>query len=240
MEQGEITTQETGAEDVRPVSAFDFMLAQAATGSIEEHHAEPLGVTALGLVAAPPRTRSAPVDWISLVLAIVIAPIGLLVGIAAAILDHRRVGYTTTLAKSAIIVSIVISLVGGAGGVALGYFAGVQAHESALRSSSAPMCTMIAARAGVLSDPAFGWPALDSTIPAYVDSVAAYEAWWSHLASVAPSGVAPQARAVATAAHGVSARIAASKVIDHDRDYSELRSVASSSTLPKWVATYCP
>jgi len=197
----------------------------------------PLGLH--GLVVPPPQRAHSALDVVALVLAILVAPLGFLTGIVAAILSSRRRGYVNGMAKAAIVISLIFSLIGAAGGVVAGIALQRQAHEDALRASSAEMCTVLAQKPGVLTDAAFGWPAVDSTIPAYVTAVSDYEAWWTTVAASAPKQITAQAQNVVTAAHAAGERILASRVVDHDRDYGELRSVAAASTLPAWVATYC-
>jgi hypothetical protein len=239
MEQGEqpaTTTDES--------SAFDFMLSGAeppddALPPVEGDREPSHGILTLGVQVPEPEPTRSPLDWIALVLAIVVAPLGLVAGIVASVLSVRRHGYVSGLARSAIVVSVVLCLALTGGGVAYSFYAKGQAHEAALRASSAPMCKLIAEKPRILSDAAFGWPALGTTIPAYVDAVTAYEKWWTSLAKVAPKPVASQVVAIEKAAQDASSRIAVSKVIDHDQDYADLQKVASASTLPKWVGTYC-
>ena len=199
--------------------------------------AAPLGLH--GLVAPPAQRGHAVLDVVALVLAILVAPLGFIAGVVAAILSFRRRGYVNGMAKAAIVVSLILSIIGAAGGVLVGIALQRQAHEDALRSSSAAMCTVLAQRPGVLTDAAFGWPAVDSSIPAYVTAVSDYETWWTSVAASAPKQVKAQAQNVVATAHAAAERMTASRVVDHDRDYGELRSIATASTLPAWAATYC-
>jgi hypothetical protein len=198
------------------------------------------GFLGLGPIASPPSVRRSPLGWIALVLAIVAAPIGLVVAIIAAVLSRRSLGYVVGSASAAIVVSIVLCVVGAGGGVAYAYFAAGRAHEATLRSSSAAMCTLIATKPGVLSDADYGWPALDSTIPAYVDAVTAYDGWWAAVAKAAPAQITGQVNKIATVVHDNTGRMAQSKVVDQARDSSDLRTVAATSTLPAWTKSYCP
>jgi len=197
----------------------------------------PLGLT--GLIAPKQQRAHSALDVVALVLAVLIAPLGFVTGIVAAILSFRSRGYVDGLAKAAIVVSLILSLIGAAGGVVAGVSLQRQAREDGLRSSSAAMCTIIEQKPGVLTDAAFGWPAVDSTIPAYVAAVADYETWWTSVAASAPKQMTAQAQKVVTAAHAASERMVTSRVVDHDRDYADAKSVASVSTLPAWVTTYC-
>ncbi len=191
---------------------------------------------ALDPVSAGSRT---PIEPLVLVLAIVVAPLGLILGIVASVLSHRRVGYVSTLARSSVIVAAIMCVVLAGGAVAYSYHARSQAHEAALRASSTTMCAQLAAKPGVLTDPAFGWPALTSTIQGYVTDVDSYQKWWAQLAKVAPKQIRSQPAAIASAAEANASRMAVSRVVEHDQDYADIQKVASVSTLPTWVGTYC-
>ena len=199
----------------------------------------PVSLGVLRLVAPATQRAHSPLDVVALVLAIVMAPIGFIAGIVAAILSARRRGYVNGLAKAAIVVSLILSVIGAAGGVVGGIALQRQAHEDALRAGSGAMCILLAEKPGVLTDAAFGWPAVDSTIPAYVTAVSGYETWWTTVAAAAPPQMRPQVEKVVTSAHAASERMAASRVVDHDRDYADMSAVAVSSTLPAWATRYC-
>jgi hypothetical protein len=242
--------------DHTPTGAFDLMVSAkvaepvaASTGAGEPRGAVPAppvrpasaGILGLGLAGSVPVVvpRRSLLDGISLGLAIVAGPVGLIVGIVAAILSRRRLGYVSGIARAAIAVSIVMSVILAGGGVAYSFVARAQAHEDALRASSAGLCAMIAAAPGRLADPGFGWPAFTTTIPDYIRDVDVYAAWWSKLAVIAPAPMRGQVSALARVATASSDRMATSKVIEHDQDYADMQKAAAVSTLPVWVGTYC-
>ena len=196
------------------------------------------GLRADAAAPAPPARRT-PLEAVALALAIVVAPVGLLVSIIAAAVCSRRLGYVNGLARAGLAVSIVLTLVWVGGAAAWGYYAAGQAHEASLRASTQPMCRVLAQKPGVLADPAFGWPAVTSTIPVYETAAADYTAWWSTVAAAAPAQERAQAAAVVSAAKAAVARMTASQVVDHDADYADLRAVATGSSLPAWAAEYC-
>ena len=250
MEAGEqqVGEAQIGAPPVggAPGTGFDFMLAAAADAPSpwSAMDAEPTssgqqGILNLGIQVPAAVSRRSPLDGIALALALLVAPLGLLLGIVAAALGVRRLGYASGLAKAAIVVALVLSLVLAGGGVAYSFVARSQAYEAALRTESQPMCRLISAEPGVLADPAFGWPALDSTIPAYADAVARYAKWWQQLSAAAPAAVKKQVQALATVAARSQERMAVSKVVERDQDYADLQKAAAASTLPAWVKTYC-
>lgn len=227
-----------------PPSAFDLMLAgsgEVATsqGQLSDQPQSSRRL-ALDLEVRPgrdARTHSA-LEWIALVLAIVVAPLGLVLGIVASALSSRSRGYVSTLARTAVIVGVILTVLAGAGGVVGYMFADHAAQQQAVRVSSEPLCASLATKPGALADPAYGWPAV-SSIPAYTADATAYQAYWQHLQQIAPTGVRADVAKVATAATAVVTRITTSRVIDHDRDYSEVRVAASGSALPAWVSAYC-
>ncbi|MBK4347644.1 hypothetical protein [Lacisediminihabitans changchengi] len=212
---------------------------QVATNGAIRPDSAPVSVALLGLVAPAAQRGHSAVDVVALVVAIVLAPVGFIIGVVAAILSFRKRRYVNGLAKAAIAVSLVLSVLGGAGAVVGGSYLQHQAHENALRASSAAMCSALATRPGVLTDAAFGWPAVGSTIPAYVTAVSDYESWWTAVAKVAPAKMADAVAKIVTTAHTSAERITASRVVDHDRDYADMRAVAASSPLSAWTATYC-
>jgi hypothetical protein len=225
-------------EETRAPSAFELMVS-GAVGSTDPDRTDPGRILSLQVQAPSPVHSRSPLGGIALALAILVAPLGLIVGIVAAALSARSLGYVSGLAKSAIVVSIVFCLTLAGGGVAYSFSANHRAHQDALRTSSAPMCKLIAEKPGVLADAAFGWPPLGVTIPAYVTAVASYTTWWANLAKVAPKQIRPQVEAIEKAAQAASTRMALSKVVDHDQDSADLQKVAAASTLPQWAKSYC-
>jgi hypothetical protein len=233
------------AGDVIPsASAFDLMLS----GSLEEAavHA-PMGESPqpsrrLALDLHSPSGRDAransALEWIALVLAIIVAPLGLILGIIVSALSSRSRGFVSTLARSAVIVGVIFTVLSAAGGVAGYLLADHAAQQQATRVSSQALCASLATKPGTLADPAYGWPAV-SSIPAYTADATAYQAYWQHLQQISPIGVQADVAKVATASTAVVTRITTSRVIDHDRDYAELRAAASGSGLPAWVSAYC-
>lgn len=236
--------------DQAPTGGFDFILSSATAERVEvpadergtsaRAQQEP-GILGLGLGNGVPEAQPTRplIDGVALVLAIVIAPLGLIVGVIAAVLGIRRQAYVSGLARAAIVISIVMSVILAGGGVAYSFVARAQAHEAALRSSSSALCATVAASPGRLADPAFGWPALTSTIPDYVRDVEAYAAWWTKLAAIAPAPVRAQVTALSKVATASSTRMSLSKVVEHDQDYADMQKAAAVSTLPTWVNTYC-
>ncbi len=109
-------------------------------------------------------------------------------GVTIAAGCHRSCACHHRCSKAAIVVGVLMSLVLAGGGVANSYSENGQGNGAAPRGGSQPMCRLIAAKPRVLADPAFDWPALNSSIPAYVDAVAAYSTWRTHSQQLRPPG----------------------------------------------------
>jgi hypothetical protein len=240
MEPGEQSTRHDADSAIDPLA---FLLASVpasepvAGDSVSAGPSD--GIAGLHIEAPAAVTSRSPLEPLAVVLAVVVAPLGLIAGIVASVLSRRRVGYVSGLARAAVIVAAIMCVVLAGGGVVYSFYAGSQAHEAALRASSTVMCAELATKPGILSDPAFGWPALSSTIPAYVSDVAAYQTWWARLTKVAPKQIRSQPAAIEKVAAANANRMAISRVVAHDQDYADIQKVASVSTLPQWVATYC-
>jgi hypothetical protein len=244
MEPGELPVAEDASPAATdPLAFLLFAESSSSEGALDngtvDRGAVDRSILDLG-IELPQIERPRPLlDGVALALAIVVAPLGLIAGIVASVVSSRRLGYVSALAKASVVVAIVMCFLLACGGVASAFYASDRAHEAALTASSKQMCALIAAKPGVLQDTAFGWPSLTSTIPAYVSAVASYEKWWAHLASVAPKPIRSQVAAVSTAAAANASRLRVSRVVDQQQDYADIQRVAASSTLPKWVSTYC-
>ncbi len=223
---------------IEATGGFDAVLSGdgAPSGSAD---APPTPLGELEWTAPRPRGSAAPLGWTALGLAIVAAPVGLILAIVAAVVSARRTGYASGLAKAALAMSIVLSLAWAGGAVVGGAALRQRAAEDARVRASAAMCRQLDSRPGGLQDAALGWPAVGVSIPQYEADVSGYAAWWSTVERLAPRAVEPQARAIAAAAAASSRRMASARVVDHDRDVADITAIAAGSTLPAWSARYC-
>ena len=128
----------------------------------------------------PPRVtpRTSVLEWIGLVLAVIAPPVGLLVTIAARIIARYRHHWTTTVAKVATVISIVLTVVLGVGAVALAITAEKNAAAARVVAAAQPLCDALAQTPGVLELEAYGWPTEVAPIAVTLDSMRAYLALW--------------------------------------------------------------
>ena len=138
MELGD--TQHTQRER----GAFDFALAPAPIDRAEAAR------RALDFSDRPPRVRpkTSVLEWIGLVLAVLAPPLGLIVTIVARIITRYRHHWTTTVAKAATVISIVLTLVLVAGAVVFSVLAEEQAAEDRVLASAQPLCDALATTPG--------------------------------------------------------------------------------------------
>jgi hypothetical protein len=185
------------------------------------------------------KPRASALEWIALVLAVVLPPLGLLVSIVARIVTRHRHHWVTSVARWSTAVSIVLTIALGGGAVAYSVIAGSDAAEAAVLAEARPLCDGIAATPGVLEARAFGWPVEVTPIPATLDAMRAYQAQWSALADLAPASAEANVRAIADQAQILIGSVEASQAIDRQANLSTMTSVTDASGLTTWVRTYC-
>ena len=112
------------------------------------------------------RTRSAtsPVDWVAIVLAFLAPPLGILVGVGAVIAGLRLRGYATSVAKAAIGIGAVLTLVLGVALVVGTKVNADRAAHAAIVSSTNAYCTRLKSKPATLTSDTFGWPTPGDTM----------------------------------------------------------------------------
>ena len=187
----------------------------------------------------PDLARSTAGEKIGLVLAILIAPIGLIVGIAAAARSARRRGWVVGIVRASIAIAIVLTLVWGVAGY-YGYtqLKLQQAHDQTAAASAA-FCATIKADPTMDQLPAFGWPAVAASIPDSLKAMQAYEDRWTKLAKVSPPGIQPGVTRMADAAKKIIDAVTVSRTVDDASNVSVISSTASSSGVQAWYSEYC-
>jgi len=187
----------------------------------------------------PDLARSTAGEKIGLVLAILIAPIGLIVGIAAAARSARRRGWVVGIVRASIAIAIVLTLVWGVAGY-YGYtqFKLQQAHDQTAAASAA-FCAAIKADPTMDQLPTFGWPAVAASIPDSLKAMQAYEDRWTKLAKVSPPGIKPGVTRMADAAKKIIDAVTVSRTVDDASNVSVMSSTASSSGVQAWYSEYC-
>ena len=224
-------------------AAFPYAGLRASS---EDGVEAPLSPTAFGgaglqLERRQPATRSSnsPLDWAALVLAIVVAPIGLIVGIVAATVGSRSRGFASTLAKAAIAVGIVLTIILGVGAAVLAKLDNEQATHDAIAASSAAWCSQLESNPGTLESNTFGWPAPGNTIPASEKSIATYVAFWKKLDILAPSGIKGGTEQVESTAASIGKSLASTQTLDNSANVSQMQSVVANSGIQGWATEYC-
>lgn len=200
---------------VNPETSFDFGLQQ------------------------PPKRRAPALDWIALVLAVLAPPIGLITSVIARILARTRQGWSTRVARAATVVSVILTLVLGAGGVGLFALDRQAAARAELVAQTVPLCTMVDAHPGILTDPAFGWPPVGASIAESLTAMTEYATRWQALVPHAPKQIAVDVEVVAKTAQSIVTGIETSRTVDGNSNFARMQAIAASSTLPAWVAEYC-
>jgi hypothetical protein len=183
--------------------------------------------------------RSTTAEKIGLVLAILIAPIGLIAGIVAAVRSAQRRGWVVGIVRASIAIAVVLSIVLGIAGY-YGYtqFRQQQAHDQTAAASAA-FCSTIKANPGMAQLPTFGWPAVAASIPESLKAMQAYEDRWTKLAKVSPAGVKPGVTRVAAAAKKIVDAVTVARTVDDASNVAVMSSVASSSGVSEWHSEYC-
>lgn len=190
-------------------------------------------------LTAPEPVKTPVLDWVAFGLAFLIPPVGLIMSVVARMLGRRQRGWTTRAARSATAISIALTIVMGIG-VAVGWeLVRQQVARDELVAQSQPLCALERTHPGMLADPAFGWPPLESSIQASIVSMTEYELLWKNLAGSAPEKIQPDVQAVASAAESIVTNVETSRIIDHSKNVAQMTAVASSSGIPAWVAEYC-
>jgi hypothetical protein len=219
----------------REHGAFDFALVPAQLDRAEA------GRRALDFSDRPPRVRpkTSVLEWIGLVLAVLAPPLGLVVTIIARIITRYRHHWTTTVAKAATVISIVLTLVLAAGAVVYSVLAEEQAAEDRVLASAQPLCDALATTPGILDTPAYGWPTEVAPLPQTLEAMRAYQARWVELAALAPDAAKANLSAIAEQAGILVTAVETTQAIDRQGNLTKMSAVTGASGLPTWVTTYC-
>jgi hypothetical protein len=185
------------------------------------------------------RPQTSPFDWTAFVLAFVVAPLGLLAGIGAIVVGIRNNGFASNIAKAAVTIGAVLTVVLGIGLIGLSNLAAQQAAHNAVAASSVTWCTQLKSNPNTLASNTFGWPSPGNTIPDSITSMQTYENSWLALVKVAPKGIQPDTQQVATSAQSIINGVKSTQTLDDASDVSTMQSVVAASGIPAWVSEYC-
>jgi len=234
-------------EPVREPSEFDRLIAdRLRSRGVEQSDPHAPGhrdsaPQSLDFPTRPRRRkpRGTVLDWISLVLAVVAPPLGLLLNIVSRVTTRRRHGWTTTVAKVATVLSIVFTLLLGAGAFAYSVVAERDAAAAQVIADAQPLCAEIATTPGVLDSAAYGWPTEVAAIPLTLEAMRAYQLRWQQLADLAPDSARTNLQAIADQAQTLVVSVESSHAIDRNGNLATMSSVTGASGLPGWVERHC-
>jgi len=187
--------------------------------------------------AAKPRTSV--LEWIGLVFAVIVPPLGLLITIAARIITRYRHHWTTTVAKAATVISIVLTLLLAAGAVAYSIVTEKDAAAARVVAAAQPLCDGLAETPGVLELEAYGWPTEVASIADTLTAMQAYQQHWQQLADIAPASAKDGTAAIADQAGILVTAVGSTQAINRSGNLAAMKAVTDVSGLPQYVATYC-
>jgi hypothetical protein len=204
---------------------------------------------------APMPTESHPglarLDVAAIVAAVVLPPIGLVTAVIALIRGKQIRGWASDLARAAVTVSVVMSVVFASVGGYVWFTQAERAEQLAvvkaeqrvhdrLEAASAPFCDVLAAHPTIYAtaDPDYGWPALDA--PAgYNEAIAEYATVWAQLAEVAPEGIAAETAAISERVAGVVSVANALGSNNRAGDLLGFKAADDLATVESWYVEYC-
>lgn len=183
--------------------------------------------------------RSTLAERIGLILAILIAPLGLILGIVCAVGSARRRGWVVGIVKATIAIGAIMTVVLAIGGsFAYNQYQQQQRHD-AIAAESAAFCSALTADPGMYRPPTFGWPAVAASIPDTLAAMQAFEDRWVELEKVSPAGIKADVAKVAAAAKQIIDSVTVARTVDDASNIAVLTSVASASGVPAWHSEYC-
>ena len=219
-------------------SDFSLLLAAPPPASEGPGPSSPLD-TAPYRSDEPDIGRSTVGEKTTLLLAILVPPLGLLAAVVGAILSARRRGWVIGLLRAAIAIGLVLSVAAGIGGyLGLTALQQQQAHDRTAAASAA-FCSTITAQPTLISSPAFGWPAAGATITDSLAAMQTYADTWTKLAKASPDGIRPEVAKVATAAKQIINSVTVARTVDDASNIALMTATASASGVPGWYAEYC-
>jgi hypothetical protein len=178
-------------------------------------------------------------DWMSLVLAVVLPPLGLLASIVVRIVSYRSKGWTSKVARAATIVGVIMTLVAGGGLFAVNMIVEQEAAEQARVAASVPLCLALGETPGVLDEPAFGWPLEVAALPETLELMKSYQAQWTALSALAPVDQVSAVRSVAVAAQTLVSSVETTTSIDRQRNLEQMTKITRQAGLNSWHSNYC-
>jgi hypothetical protein len=214
---------------------------QPAPTPAQPQYSGPPGLGSFELERHPRASRagSGPLDWVAFVLAFLAPPIGLLVGVGAAISGSRSRGFVAAIAKAAIGIGAGLSLILGVVFVVVGKIDSDQAAHNAIVASSRAYCTKLQSNPATLTSDTFGWPSPGDTVPDSIPAMKSYAATWKSLVALAPAGIQADTKKVEKAADGIIKSTQSTLTLDDASNIAVMQNAVAATKISTWVSTYC-
>lgn len=199
------------------------------------------GIAGLGLERHEPVSRSGngPLDWVAFILAFIAPPLGIIAGIVAIVVGTQTKGFATGIAKAAIAIGVVLSIILTVGLIVVGKLNSEQAAHDAVVASSRPYCAKLQSNPATLASDTYGWPSPGTTIPTSITSIQAYVTYWTDLKAIAPKGIKDGTGQIASAAQSILTSVQKTQTLDDASNVSDMEDAVASSGVPDWVSEYC-
>lgn len=236
MHEGTIAgTREADARE------FDLILAVENDGHGAAAAREEVPAPSFGFAdrPVPARPRTTVVGWLALAAAVVIPPVGLVLGLIARSLTRHRYGRSTWPTTLAIVLSVTLTVVLVIASFVAGTITSAAEARQAVVDESAAFCAEVGKTPGVLERSGFDWPTAPDSVGGSIAAMRTFETRWSDIAKQAPVPIRADAAAVAHAAGVIIAADQSSHTVDRQADLDAMSTVTAGSTLPAWAAEYC-
>ena len=231
-----------GDKAVREHSDFDALLGRSgsAPGAASPVYTD-TAPRVLDFSDRPRRAKpkASALEWIGLVLAVAAPPLGLVVTVVARVITRSLHHWTTTVARVATVVSIVLTVALAGGAVAYSVVSGNEAAQAAVIARAQPLCQAIDSTPGVLDLPAYGWPTEVAPMPATLEAMKAYQTRWNELAALAPESAKANLEAISGQAGILVTAVETTRAIDRGGNLVKMKAVTDVSGLPAWTEKYC-
>ncbi|PWB96338.1 hypothetical protein [Homoserinimonas hongtaonis] len=191
-------------------------------------------------------------DRAALAAAVVVPPAGFALALYALRRGRELRGWASNLARAAVAVSIVMTVVFAIGAGLLWANAQRQAaadqdaaaaaaSHDAIVAEAAEFCATLAATPQVFAsgDAEFGWPAYSGDEDAYFAEADAYGALWQQLVAVAPAAITEQVTSVSARVDGIVSVASSLPNVNRAGNVLDLTSQDDISTVGTFVGDYC-
>ncbi|TQL48329.1 hypothetical protein FB562_1423 [Homoserinimonas aerilata] len=198
-----------------------------------------------------PEPGLAVLDTVALVAAVLLPPIGVVLGFVASARGRIYRGWASGIARAAIAVGVVMTLVFAVAGAFLwaeeqkraderAAAAEVAAAHDSVVQASAEFCAGLAGYPSIFAegDPDFGWPSLEDP-NGYLPAIANYSAVWQGLVPVAPEGISAQVQSFSTRVDGIVGLAQSLQTANRSGDVLGVHSSDDITSIAAYVGDYC-